>query len=136
MYATTLLYFEWGIIVSMRLGNADKQPFCSKSSRKEIFFLFLLLFRCYNENNLPNRKGFSSMSEPDVFSQIRIHYNAFSKGKKKIAQYILDHPEQILPLSITQFAQVCGVGDASISRFCQSIGYKGYQDFKLALHNK
>ncbi len=73
------------------------------------------------------------MSEPDVFSQIRIHYNAFSKGKKKIAQYILDHPEQILPLSITQFAQVCGVGDASISRFCQSIGYKGYQDFKLAL---
>ena len=36
-------------------------------------------------------------------------------------------------LSITELSDLIGVGEATILRFCRKIGYKGYQDFKLAI---
>lgn len=36
-------------------------------------------------------------------------------------------------MSITSLAEECGVADATISRFCRSLGFDGYNDFKLAL---
>ena len=36
-------------------------------------------------------------------------------------------------MSITDLADECGVGESSIFRFCKSLSYKGYQEFKIAL---
>ncbi len=49
----------------------------------------------------------------------------------KVANYVLEHYEEVLNHNITELAENAGVSDASVVRFCKSIGYKGYQDFKV-----
>ena len=36
-------------------------------------------------------------------------------------------------MSISRLAEVCGVAEATISRFCRRMGYRGYSDFRLAI---
>ena len=50
---------------------------------------------------------------------------------KSLAAYILEHYEEVLNCNITELAEEAGVSDASVVRFCKSVGYKGYQDFKV-----
>lgn len=69
----------------------------------------------------------------DIFTQIRSHYNAFTKAEKKVADYILADPRPVLYMSITDLADACGVGDTSVFRFCRDLKLKGYQDFKMAI---
>ena len=38
-------------------------------------------------------------------------------------------------MSIAELAEECGVAEATVSRFCRRLGYKGYNAFKLAIAN-
>jgi len=67
----------------------------------------------------------------DIIDRIRLSYNTFSKAKKKVAEYILKDPKPIIYMSITELSEKSEVGEGSIFRFCQDIGCKGYQDFRL-----
>lgn len=49
----------------------------------------------------------------------------------KIANYVLEHYEAVLQYNVSVLAKKAGVSDASIVRFCRSVGYKGFQDFKM-----
>lgn len=53
--------------------------------------------------------------------------------EKAAAHYLLGHYEEIVSLSIARFAQGAGVSKSSILRFCESLGFQGYKDFKVAL---
>ena len=57
--------------------------------------------------------------------------NHLTNTEAKIAKYVLDHYDQVLSSNITELAEQAGVSDASVVRFCKSLGYKGYQDFKI-----
>ena len=48
---------------------------------------------------------------PDIFTSIRSHYNVFTKAEKKVADFVLENPRQILDMSITDLADRCGIGD-------------------------
>lgn len=78
----------------------------------------------------------------DLFSKIKTSYNALSKTEKKVADYILQHRNDVIYMSITDLADASGVGESSIFRFCKSIDLKGYQELKIKLaytvelHNK
>lgn len=69
----------------------------------------------------------------DIFTQIKSHFNVFTKAEKKVATFILENPKKVLYMSITDLAEVCRVGDTSVFRFCKTLKLKGYQDFKVAL---
>ncbi|CAH8248035.1 MurR/RpiR family transcriptional regulator [Paenibacillus melissococcoides] len=60
-------------------------------------------------------------------------YNSFTNTERKVADYILEHTRSFIYMSITDLADVCGVGESSIFRFCKSLNFKGYQEFKIAL---
>lgn len=62
-----------------------------------------------------------------IFSKL----NSMTNTEKKIADYVLEHYEQVLNSNITELGENAKVSDASIVRFCRSLGYKGYQDFKI-----
>lgn len=64
---------------------------------------------------------------------MQTHSTGFTKSEMKICDYINGHHETVMYLSITELADLIGVGEATILRFCRKIGYKGYQDFKLAI---
>lgn len=69
----------------------------------------------------------------DFFIRIRGGYNQFTKAEKKVADYILSNPKEVLFKSITELADTCGVGDTSVFRFCKTMDCKGYQEFKMLL---
>lgn len=69
----------------------------------------------------------------DFLTKIRAEYNQFTKAEKKVADYILQNPREVLFMSITDMAEACEVGDTSVFRFCKTMNLKGYQEFKMML---
>lgn len=56
------------------------------------------------------------------------------RGSERIAaQYIARHVRDIVYLPITELAERTGVSEATISRLCQRLGFRGYQDLKIRL---
>lgn len=71
----------------------------------------------------------------NVFVNIGTEYYSFTASEKKLADYILAAQEQISRMSISELANACSVADATVSRFCRRMGYRGYPDFKIAIVN-
>lgn len=67
------------------------------------------------------------------YLQIKLNYNTFTAAHKKLADFVLSNPEFVLNQSISEVAAACDVGEATISRFCRVLGFKGYHDFKLSI---
>ena len=68
-----------------------------------------------------------------ILLDIKIKYDTLSKTEKKVADYILNNPSDILPLFISELSKTCGVSDASIVRFSKKLGFLGYQQLKIAV---
>lgn len=66
-----------------------------------------------------------------ILSSIRISYNTFTPLQRRIADYVLEDPKRVISLGISEFAEKVDSGEATISRFCQALGCKNYQTFKL-----
>lgn len=73
------------------------------------------------------------MAEFGLLLDIQLLYNQLTKTEKKIADYVSKNANQVLFMSITELADACKVADASVYRFCRTIGVKGYQEFKMKL---
>ncbi len=54
-------------------------------------------------------------------------------SERAIAQYILNNESEVIYLTARELADRVGVSDASIVRFCQSIGYSGFRELKLKI---
>ena len=76
------------------------------------------------------------MSKDNFVLQIKASYNQFTRAEKKVADYVLDNQEKVLYMSITDLADACEVGDASVYRFCRTMKLQGYQEFKMKLSLK
>ena len=57
----------------------------------------------------------------------------FKPAEKSVAEFVLANPQQVMHMSISEAARDIGVGESTVIRFCRSLGYKGYQEFKLRL---
>jgi len=52
---------------------------------------------------------------------------------QKVAQFILNWPQETINLTIAELSSRIGVSDASIVRFAQSLGYPGFHALRLRL---
>ncbi len=68
-----------------------------------------------------------------IMLNIRSLYKEMGPGEKKIADRLIADPKSILPLSITEFANEIGCGDATVVRFAKRLGVGGYQGLKLSI---
>lgn len=75
------------------------------------------------------------MGEANVFETINREYYDLTASEKKLADYLMAHQEESQYMSIAELADECGVAEATVSRFCRRLGYKGYNAFKLAIAN-
>lgn len=66
-------------------------------------------------------------------SDIQLSYNQFTKTERKVADYVLKNCEKVVFMSISDLSEACRVADASVYRFCRTMGVKGYQEFKMKL---
>lgn len=76
-----------------------------------------------------------SRDRQSIFVRIGSEYFTFTASEKKLADYILSAQDGASRMSISELAAACNVADATVSRFCRRLGYKGYQDFKFAIRN-
>lgn len=68
-----------------------------------------------------------------LFPIINSIYSSLTKSEQIVADYVLVNAEKVIYNSINDFAEMAGVGDTTVLRFCRKIGFKGYQGFKMAL---
>lgn len=74
-----------------------------------------------------------TMVSEHVIETINKNYSGLTKSEKRIANFVYGNPMEVQYMSITTFAEQCKVADATIFRFCKSLGLGGYNEFKLAL---
>ncbi len=75
------------------------------------------------------------MGTGNVFETISQQYYELTASEKKTADYLMAHQEESQYMSIAELAEESGVAEATVSRFCRRLGYKGYNAFKLAIAN-
>lgn len=68
-----------------------------------------------------------------VLQKITLIQGRLRSAEQAIADYVLANPQHIRQLSSQELAQVVGVSQATVVRFTQKLGYKGYPDFKFAV---
>lgn len=59
----------------------------------------------------------------------------FPRAEQQLADYILANPDHIRDMPSQTLAQAVGISQASVVRFTQKLGYKGYPDFKFAIND-
>ncbi|WP_028596335.1 MurR/RpiR family transcriptional regulator [Paenibacillus assamensis] len=52
-------------------------------------------------------------------------------SERKVAEYILSQPKQMIGMSVAQLAEHSGGSQAAVIRLCKSMGLKGYQELML-----
>lgn len=60
-------------------------------------------------------------------------YGNMTSVERNIADYVRSNLKDIPYLSIKELSSLCGASEASVLRFCKTIGFKGYRDFTISL---
>ncbi len=60
-------------------------------------------------------------------------YKTLTKSEKKIANYVLESPNHIIYGTMNDIKSEIHVGDATIIRFCQKLGFSGFSDLKIEI---
>ncbi len=68
-----------------------------------------------------------------VIQKIRTHYSEMGPAEKKIADFVTGNINDIMATSISELAEQCGCGDATVVRFSRRLGFEGYQALKIAI---
>jgi DNA-binding MurR/RpiR family transcriptional regulator len=54
-------------------------------------------------------------------------------AERAVADFVLANADRVMYMSVSEAARDIGVGEATVIRFCRTLGYGGYQEFKLRL---
>lgn len=73
------------------------------------------------------------MTDKLVLEVIRDNYGKIFSAEKKVADYILDNPQEAVNANVSELAKGSGVSDATVVRMCHHLGYKGYYQMRLFL---
>lgn len=73
------------------------------------------------------------MKTQPCLTVVQNKYFSLTSVEKKIAEYVLEHPSDVIESSTKVLAEKTGVAASAINRFCKSLEYEGFTDFKLSL---
>ncbi|HDY69417.1 MAG TPA: MurR/RpiR family transcriptional regulator [Actinobacteria bacterium] len=68
----------------------------------------------------------------NLLRALREGFDAFSKSRKAIARYLIDHFDEAPFLSAQQLAQRTGTTNSTVVRFAQHLGFSGYPEMMKA----
>lgn len=68
-----------------------------------------------------------------IHSKLNSTYAHLSATEQKIAAFVMEHPDRVIYYSVTQVADELGVAQSTVTRFCRSLGLRGYQELKIML---
>ncbi|WP_447833008.1 MurR/RpiR family transcriptional regulator [Aeromonas veronii] len=70
---------------------------------------------------------------PRVLLLLRHQLATYSQTLQRLGQFVLEQPQRVLYLTITELARESGTSEASVTRLCRGVGCRGYTEFKMAL---
>lgn len=73
------------------------------------------------------------MYNSEVFRRISEKSSSMSKSQNKIAQFVINHPDTAPFLTASKLARKAGVGEATVVRFANFLGYNGYPEMQQRL---
>lgn len=56
-----------------------------------------------------------------------------TKAELKICEYIEEYMNKSIYMTIAEIASGCGVGEASVTRFCKKLGYRSFLEFRMTM---
>ncbi len=68
-----------------------------------------------------------------LLTQLRSSHEQMSPVMRRVAQYVLENPDMVIYHTVTELAEATHSSEGSIIRFCQDLGFSGFQEFKLSL---
>ena len=71
--------------------------------------------------------------EKSVINQICASMDTFFETEKKIGNFIIHHPKEIVDMTVCELAKECQVSEASVPRFCKKIDMKGFHHLKISI---
>lgn len=72
-------------------------------------------------------------SKGSLLLVLKSAFASMHRVEKVIATLILEQPQEVLHMTVSQLAKATGVADSSIIRFCKTFGFEGYIQMKLKL---
>jgi RpiR family transcriptional regulator, carbohydrate utilization regulator len=69
----------------------------------------------------------------NLLLRLRQGVSGYSPTHQKLGEFVLNDPEKVLYLTITELARESDTSEASVTRLCRTLGCKGYTEFKMAL---
>jgi DNA-binding MurR/RpiR family transcriptional regulator len=69
----------------------------------------------------------------NVLDQIYKKAPYLNPALRRIADFVVEHPDQCKTMTIKQLATACNVAEATVTRFVKEIDFKSYQELKIAL---
>ena len=68
------------------------------------------------------------------YLNIKESYERLSASEKRIAKYIIDNPNEIVKLPISELADRCQTSKPTVVRLCKTLGYSGYKELCMYLN--
>ena len=72
-------------------------------------------------------------AEVPVTARIAAVRNSLQPSERRVADLIVDDPDAVIELTAQQIADRVGVGRSTVVRACQTFGYRGYPQLRVAL---
>ncbi|MCR2793447.1 MurR/RpiR family transcriptional regulator [Microbacterium sp. zg.Y625] len=67
----------------------------------------------------------------DVLLRVRQALDRLSASERRVAETVLADPDALRTSTIMGLAQASGASQSTVARFCQSLGYPGFREFRL-----
>lgn len=62
--------------------------------------------------------------------RIRTAYSTLAEQQRVVADFVLSYPDSVVMLTTSRIAAHTGVSEATVTRFCQKLGYDGWAHFQ------
>ena len=69
----------------------------------------------------------------ELMANLQERFETLTPSQKKVGEFIFQNPEETSFMSINQLSERTKISKATIVRFCNAIGYKGYLEFSRIL---
>jgi len=68
-----------------------------------------------------------------LLSQVKAMREQLRPSERKLADYVIDAPREVLDQSMMEVAARAGVSQPTIARFCHALGFSGFREFRIRL---
>ena len=68
-----------------------------------------------------------------LLRQIKNTLPELRKSERLVADFVLKNPKSVITMKTAEASSAMGISEPTLIRFCQALGFSGYQEFKINL---